>query len=72
MSLTVNWMPDGVLKEEQPVVTLPTWDFQTRRRPHPATLWGGLLTIISKPMRLAVSGTEGWRAFARWATGLLG
>jgi uncharacterized membrane protein YozB (DUF420 family) len=51
---------------------LAIWDFRTRGRLHPVTLWGGLLTIVSQPLRLVVSGTEGWLAFARWATGLLG
>ena len=54
------------------VVALAIWDFRSRGRLHPATLWGGLLIVISQPLRLAVSGTQGWLAFARWATGLLG
>lgn len=54
------------------VIALAIWDFRTRGRLHPATLLGGLLTIISQPLRLVVSGTEGWLVFARWATGLLG
>jgi hypothetical protein len=54
------------------VVALAIWDFRTRGRLHPVTLWGGLLIIVSQPLRLVVSGTESWLAFARWATGLLG
>ncbi len=54
------------------LVALAIWDFRTRGRLHPVTLWGGLLIIVSQPLRLAVSGTEGWLTFARWATGLLG
>lgn len=54
------------------IVALAVWDFRTRGRLHPATLWGGLVLIASQPLRLVVSGTEGWLAFARWATGLLG
>jgi len=54
------------------VVALAIWDFRSRGRPHPVTLWGGLLIIVSQPLRLVVSGTQGWLAFARWATGLLG
>jgi hypothetical protein len=54
------------------VVALAVWDFRSRGRLHPVTLWGGLAVIISQPLRLVVSGTEGWLAFARWATGLLG
>lgn len=54
------------------IVALAIWDFRTRGRLHPVTLWGGLLTIVSQPLRLVVSSTEGWLVFARWATGLLG
>jgi uncharacterized membrane protein YozB (DUF420 family) len=54
------------------VVALTVWDFRTRGRLHPVTLWGGLLIIASQPLRLMVMGTDGWLAFARWATGLLG
>lgn len=54
------------------IVALGIWDFRTRGRLHPVTLWGGMLIIASQPLRLAVSGTEAWLGFARWATGLLG
>jgi hypothetical protein len=48
------------------------WDLATTRRLHPATLWAGLLVVVSQPLRLAVAGTEPWLAFARWATGAPG
>jgi hypothetical protein len=54
------------------LVPLAAWDLRTRGRLHPVTLWGGLLMIASQPLRLVVSSTDGWLAFARWATGLLG
>jgi hypothetical protein len=54
------------------VIALAVWDFRTRGRLHPVTLWGGLLTLLSQPLRLVVSGTSGWLEFARFATGLLG
>jgi hypothetical protein len=54
------------------LVPLAIWDLRTRGGLHPVTLWGGLLIIVSQPLRLVVSGTESWLAFARWATGLLG
>ena len=54
------------------VIALAIWDFRARGRLHPVTLWGGLLMIVSQPLRLVVSDTQGWLAFARWATGLLG
>jgi hypothetical protein len=54
------------------IVALAVWDFRSRGRLHPVTLWGGLLIIVSQPLRLVVSGTAGWLAFAHWATRLLG
>jgi len=54
------------------VIALAIWDFRSRGRLHPVTLWGGLLIIVSQPLRLAVSSTQGWLVFAQWATGLLG
>lgn len=54
------------------VAALAIWDFRSRGRLHPVALWGGLLIIVSQPLRLVISGTQGWLAFARWATGLLG
>ena len=41
----------------------------TRRRVHPATIWGGLLIVVSPPLRLTISGTPAWTAFAGWLTG---
>ena len=54
------------------VVALALWDFRTRGRLHPVTLWGGLVTIAAQPIQLMLLGTEAWLSFARWATGLLG
>lgn len=53
------------------VVALAVWDFRSRGRLHRVTLIGGLLIILSHPVRLAVSGTDGWMTFAKWATGLI-
>jgi hypothetical protein len=54
------------------LLAVVAWDLATRRKLHPATLWGGLLVVVSQPLRLLVSGTEPWLAFARWATGVAG
>jgi hypothetical protein len=54
------------------LVPIVIWDLVSRGRVHSATLWGGLLLIASQPLRLVISGTAAWLAFARWATGLLG
>jgi hypothetical protein len=53
------------------IVALAIWDFRSRGKLHPVTLWGGLLLILSQPLRLVVSGTSAWLVFAQWATGLI-
>ena len=51
------------------VVALALWDFRSLGKIHSVTLWGGLLMIVSQPLRLMVSGTSLWMSFATWATG---
>jgi hypothetical protein len=50
------------------VVALAIYDWQTRGRLHPATLWGGLLLILSQPARLLIGATPQWQAIAGWLT----
>lgn len=45
------------------------YDLVTRRKLHPAYLWGGGLFILSIPARLLISATDGWLKFAHWVTG---
>jgi len=45
------------------------YDFLSRRRVHPAYLWGGALLVASVPLRLFVSGTPAWKSVARFLTG---
>jgi hypothetical protein len=40
------------------------YDLGSRRRVHPAYVWGGSFLVLSVPVRLMVSGTDTWRAFA--------
>jgi hypothetical protein len=51
------------------VVALVVYDFRSRGRLHPATLWGGLFFIASQPLRLMLAMSPEWIEFARWATG---
>lgn len=44
---------------------LVVYDLTNRGCVHPATLWGGLFLIASQPLRLAVSDTSAWVAFAQ-------
>lgn len=50
------------------IVAIAIRDFTTLRRLHPATLWGGLVLVLSQPLRLIVSTTPAWLEFARWVT----
>ncbi len=54
------------------VVALAIWDFRSRGRVHPVTLWGGLATLLAQPAQLALFGTEFWLGLARWITGVPG
>jgi hypothetical protein len=44
------------------------YDLVTRRRVHKAYAWGVPLLVASVPVRLAVSGTDSWRALAQFLT----
>ncbi len=50
------------------IVLCLVYDLLTRRRIHPATAWGGLVIVVSQPLRLVLSGTAGWLAIAAWLT----
>jgi hypothetical protein len=50
------------------IVAMLVYDLVTRRKIHPATIWGGLLIVASQPLRLMISGTPAWMAFASWLT----
>jgi hypothetical protein len=51
------------------IVPCLLYDLATRGRPHRATVLGGLLIVISHPLRLLVGNTQAWLAFATWLTG---
>ncbi len=44
------------------------YDLVSRRRIHPAYIWGGTLLVASVPLRLAISGTATWTAIAQALT----
>jgi hypothetical protein len=50
------------------IVAILVYDFATRGKAHPATIWGGLVIVASQPLRLMISGTPAWLAFAGWLT----
>ena len=51
------------------VVALGGYDFISRGRLHPATIWGGTAVVASQATALMLAGSGSWLAFARWATG---
>jgi hypothetical protein len=53
------------------LVPIVGWDLKTRRRIHPVTLWGGLVLVVSGPLRLALARTDGWLDFSKWLVGLV-
>jgi len=50
------------------IIPCLVYDLATRGRPHRATVLGGLLIVISHPLRLIVGNTHAWLAFATWLT----
>jgi hypothetical protein len=50
------------------MIPIVVYDFATRGRIHPATLWGGLFIVGSQILRLIVGGTAAWETFAKWLT----
>ena len=50
------------------IVPCLIFDFITRGRPHRATVLGGLLIVVSHPLRLIIGGTHAWIVLATWMT----
>jgi hypothetical protein len=46
-----------------------SYDLYTRRCVHPVYVWGGLLLVVSVPLRLAISSTTAWRSTAEFLVG---
>jgi hypothetical protein len=46
------------------VLAVVLYDFASRGRVHPATLWGGAMVAVFKPLLVVVSFTPAWLAFA--------
>jgi hypothetical protein len=47
------------------LVALAVYDYNTRGRLHPVTLWGGGFLLLSEPLRFAIGFSEPWQSFAR-------
>ena len=51
------------------LVPLVLWDWKTLHRLHPVTLWAGSLLVVSGPLRLMLSKSDGWLRMADWLVG---
>ena len=51
------------------ILACVAYDTRKNGRLHPAFLWGGLVVILSHPIRMMVAGTALWMRFATWITG---
>lgn len=51
------------------LAALVAYDFATRGRLHPATLWGGGFFLLSEPLRVAIGYSQPWQDFARMLMG---
>jgi hypothetical protein len=50
------------------IVVCLFYDLVSRGRFHRATVWGGLVIIVSQPLRLIIGNTQAWLSFASWLT----
>ena len=45
------------------------YDLASRRRVHPAYLWGGLVLVVEQSLRIPIGETEAWKTIARMIIG---
>jgi hypothetical protein len=48
------------------LLAVAAYDWRTRGRVHPATIWGGLFLVGSQVLRIMAGGTGAWQNFGRW------
>jgi FtsH-binding integral membrane protein len=48
------------------IPVIAAYDYFSRGKVHPVTLWVGTFVVIFSPLRLAIGTTKGWLAFANW------
>lgn len=59
----------GMMLSDLFVLALVAFDLKTRKRLHPATLWGGAALLFLQPFRVIFSETEAWQSVGRWLIG---
>jgi hypothetical protein len=55
----------GMILSDVFLLALAIYDYRTRGRLHPVTLWAGGLLLLSQPLRVFISHTTLWQDFAR-------
>ncbi|HVG33946.1 MAG TPA: hypothetical protein VM911_12735 [Pyrinomonadaceae bacterium] len=50
------------------IVVCLLYDLVARRRLHRATVLGGIVVVVSHPLRLLIGNTQAWLTFATWLT----
>ncbi|HYP27802.1 MAG TPA: hypothetical protein VE262_13880 [Blastocatellia bacterium] len=50
------------------IVACLLYDLIAHGRFHRATVWGGLMIVVSHPLRLLIGNTQAWLSFATWLT----
>jgi len=48
------------------LVAMIAHDLLVRRRPHPVSVWGSVIILVSLPVRFLVAQTAAWHHFAAW------
>lgn len=59
----------GMILSDLFVLVLVLYDWKSRGRLHPVTLWGGAALIAAQPFRVLFSETEQWQSVGRWLIG---
>jgi uncharacterized membrane protein YozB (DUF420 family) len=54
----------GMILSNLFLIALATYDWRTRGRLHPVTLWGGLFYILWEPLRIVIGLSRAWQDFA--------
>jgi hypothetical protein len=62
-------MPLFFVLTDAGLAAILVYDLITRRRPHPATVWGGMFLIATQIVRTTAGATASWIAFARILAG---
>jgi hypothetical protein len=52
------------------LVAAITYDAVTRRRVHPAYIWGGLFLVIEQALRIPIGETDAWKTVAKMIIGV--